>query len=174
MSFVRITEATVRYTGLFGTVLLVAVLCSFGCASTSPVSDSSLPFVLHLDYRSGGDAPLRFALTFFENGRARLDSPRGKTFWATLDEADHGALTALRTSETFSSAVEHLKTSGPSFACCDAREVGIYESPAAQPAALRFNNFDAAPEALLDLVRISNKIGKKYFGRHYSLPMPER
>lgn len=158
---------------ILSVVVLVVALCSFGCASTSPTSDSS-PFVLHLDYRNGGDGPLVFALSFFEDGRARLDSPRGKTRWATLGESDRAALTALRTSEPFSSAVEQLRASGPPFACCDAREVGIYESPASQPAALRFDKLGTMPEALLELVRMSNRLGKKYFGRHYSLPMPER
>jgi hypothetical protein len=88
---------------LLSTLVLVAAFSSWGCASTEPLSDSSLPpFVLHLDYRNGGDAPLAFALSFFEDGRARLDSPRGKTRWATIDEADRTALIALRTSRGFS------------------------------------------------------------------------
>jgi hypothetical protein len=83
-------------------------------------------------------------------------------------------LTALRTSEAFSSAVERLRTSGSPFACCDAREVGIYESPTAQPASLRFDDLGAAREPVLELVRMTNRLGKRYFQWHYSLPMPER
>lgn len=149
---------------------LVVAWSLLACAST-PARPPLESFALHLDYRTGGDAPLSLQLTVFRDGQVRLLSPAWRAYWSQLDDVDLRAFLALRDSAELASALEHLREDGARFACCDVEEVGIFETAASGAAAARAGH--AAPRVVGDLIRWANRVGESYFGRRYLLRIAE-
>lgn len=157
---------------LLGSCILLIGLCCCTHKAGEELDTSEL--ILHLDYRSGGDAPLGFLMSFFEDGRVRFLSPRHKERWSRLSTDETKDLQALLRSADFQQGVEIQAREGPRFACCDAEEVGIFLSAVAEPVSVTFTASSAAPQPLYELIRMVNRIGRANFGRRYSLPLPER
>lgn len=152
------------------------VATALGCVG-APSSDSnfdSSTVLLHLDYRTGGDAPLGLLLTFMDGGRVRYHSPNRRTHWANLSTPDQKRFLELVGSPKFREDIAQMERDAQhSFACCDSHELGIYTSVDAIPVAVRFQEPELVPGSVEALVRLVNRIGHKYFGRRYRLSLPE-
>ena len=131
--------------------------------------------ILHLDYRSGGDVPGGFLITFLSDGAVRLHSPHRKTAWSRLSAEDFSVLTELIQSNAFSSAIDALKAASSSFACCDYNELAIYLNSADEPLVIIFGSELSRLAAVVRFTELVNRIGDTYFRAHYrlSLPSPE-
>lgn len=154
----------------FHALLVIASLLGLSsCAGSSGEEFDQSTLVLHLDYRSGGDAPLGFLMSFFEDGRIRFQSPRWKVLWSELSEVEGRHLQTLLQSPEFRQTVEIQTREGPEFGCCDAHELGIFLGPEAKPATVWFNSSEPLPKQLYELLRYMNKVGEEHFGRRFSL-----
>ncbi len=158
------------------TVSLVAAVLCFGASCSLPQShrDEALAnFIVHLDYRSGGDAPVGFLMTVMADGRVRFLSPDWETYWRSLSEDDMASALAIFRSSELSNLAAHLEEeSGNRFGCCDAKELGVYLSSESEPIGVNFEVESSRPAVVLALVQFVNEIGKKYFRERYSLPLP--
>lgn len=156
------------------TFALVVFALTLGCSTRSTDSDLDLStLVLHIDYRNGGDAPLGFLMSFFEDGRVRFLSPRWKILWSELSTEEHRSLQEMLRSPSFQKSLEFQAERGPRFACCDTKEVGIFLGLHAQPISVAFSSSAETAEPLLELVKFVNRTGSKHFGRRFSIPLPE-
>lgn len=154
-------------------LLIVSQLGLNSCSQAAEQEFDPSSIVLHMDYRSGGDAPLGFLMSFFEDGRVRFLSPRWKVAWSQLSKVESQHLQAALQSPEFLRSVEIQIEEGPQFACCDAHEVGIFLGPEATPASVWFNSSEPPPpKRLYELVQFVNRVGKEHFGRRFSIPMP--
>ena len=153
---------------------VIALLLAMNSCTRSVDADLDLSrLVLHLDYRSGGDAPLGFLMSFFEDGKIRFLSPRWKILWSQLSDVERRYLEHVLLSPNLREIIQRQAEDGPRFACCDAEEVGIFLGAAAMPASVRFGPSPDAPEELIRLVQFVNSVGEAHFGRKFNLPLPE-
>lgn len=129
--------------------------------------------LLHLDYRSGGDAPLSFIMTFLDDGRVRYYSPHRKVHWAHLDREDRRRLEEIVVSPRLRDDLTNTQSPGNSFACCDRREVGVFFGADVSPVVIDFEETFDAPETVRDLVSWVNRMGRQYFGGRYRMELPE-
>lgn len=148
--------------------LLIATLCA--CHSARPTPEWS-QLILHIDYRSGGDAPWGQLLTFFPSRRVRLHSPEWKERWTVLSEEEWLAFTTAL-NEARPLLVE-LDEDGYPFACCDYEEIGLYLSHDSHAIGLRVDPPEHLPSRVHGLLVVINGLGRRHFGRHFSsLPTP--
>lgn len=159
-------------TVFYAVLVVLSMLGGTSCTGPSDQEFDLSGLVLHVEYRSGGDAPLGFLMSFFDDGRIRFLSPRRKVLWSRLTEVENHHLQALRRSPEFQRSIEFQVDEGPTFGCCDAHEVGIFLGPKARPATIWFNSSKSAPTPLYDVLRFINKIGDAHFGRRFSLRLP--
>lgn len=153
-------------------VTMAALLLSCGTASSK--TEQSLDpdgAILHLDYRTGGDAPLGFYLTVWKDGRLRDLSPRGRERWAKLDAVEQERVETLLQGSALASAFESIPVETRPFACCDFHEVGVYVDAERPPIALPFGD-DPLPPEILAFLAFINELGREHFGRNYSMPLP--
>lgn len=161
---------------LFGFFLMPLIAAtSLACAGAEPKEPELDPskVILHLDYRSGGDAPVSFLLTFFDDRSVRYYTPRRKILWERLDAETWTELKWLIGSSEFHGALEQLRASSRPFACCDQQEVGIFLGAAATPVALDFDQERSAPEPIEALIVLVNTIARECFGHRYGDGLPE-
>lgn len=159
-------------TAFYAMLVVVSLLGATSCTGPSDQEFDLSSVVLHVEYRSGGDAPLSFLMSFFDDGQIRFLSPRGKVLWSQLTEVESRHLQALRRSPEFKKSVESQVDEGPAFGCCDAHEVGVFLGPTARPATVWFNSSKSAPTPLYDVLRFINEVGEAHFGRRFSLRLP--
>ena len=151
--------------------LLAAV--SLACASMPArheqpdLSDA----LLHIEYRSGGDAPVGFLLTVLDNGRVRYYSPRWRTYWAKLSDGELAELRTLIRSPDFLAGVETINTLRQ-FACCDSEEIGLSLGPEPHLIPIALDRPEIIPEPILDLLTFLNLTAKSHFGRRWTMPFP--
>lgn len=175
--------ATVRSINMFpggfprlfaGVLLVIAIACA--SARTSDQQFDASDVLLHVDYRSGGDTPIGFLLTFLADGQVWYLSPSWKTHWGKLNDRELSALRSLMGSREFWAGVEIMRSTGPAFACCDAEEIGIFLGSESPPFAVVFDELDRVPQPVLQLLSFLNRAGEHHFGRRYrryALPIPE-
>lgn len=146
---------------------LIGLMLSFLSCSKQPLNlDIEAPWIAHLEYRSGGEAPLGFVVTVFEDGRLRFFSPRHKVRWSQLSETEKGALAGALQAPSLSAELQELRRKGPRFGCCDLEEIGIWLTPAEQANAVALTS-GPRPAGVLALVELIVEIGTRHFGRHF-------
>lgn len=128
---------------------------------------------LHVEYRSGGEAPLGFLWTYFEDGTVRYYSPRGKVRWAELSATDAAELESLLESTELRAELARLRRAYPAFGCCDYEEVGIALGVDQQMTGYALEaTADENFHVIARLLELVDELGRRYFGRHYGLRLP--
>lgn len=143
-------------------LLLVASLG--GCFSASqPPAWSEL--MLHLDYRSGGEAGYGQLLTFFPDRHVRLYSTNWKERWSVLSPEEWALLeVALSDART---DLTKLNEEGYPFACCDNEEIGVYLSIDSEAMGLRIDPPEDTPPTVRELLMVINDLGQAHFSKRY-------
>ena len=155
-----------------GTLLLA--LLWIGCVALQAGEQVIDPgeVVLHVDYRSGGDSPIGFLMTFLRDGRVRYYSPSRRAHWTELQPEDFSRLMELIVSPQFNGDLDLLRGASEAFACCDSHEVGIFVGATATPVAVTFDEQPITPCSVQMLMILINRYGDQYFGRHYRIELP--
>ncbi len=169
--------AMFRLKGRFALLLVTgaAVVAWLGCVSPRTASAPDQPAVLlHIDYRSGGDSPIGFLMTFREDRTVRLLSPRGTVRVKRMSSADATELRALLQSTEVVAWLDSMRTTGNEFACCDAREAGIYLGEVAPPIAVRLDEPAKLDGGGVRLFEYLNRVRRHYFGGSYRVSLPVR
>lgn len=147
---------------------LVAIVVGTACVGLRPDQTTSKPLELHVEFRSGGDAPLGFQLSVFKDATARYLATTGRSSWVRQDAEDSEALQDLATSSEFGLALDTLRARSRPFGCCDFRELGIYTKPTEEAAPAVLEPTSELPGTVQELITTINRIGAKYFRRVYS------
>lgn len=161
-----------RLVALYLIVGMTSLLGGYSCTGSNDQHIDPSSLVLHIEYRSGGDAPLGFIMSFFEDGRIRFLSPRWKVLWSDLSAVEMHHLQDLLGSPEFQRRFELQVKEGPVFGCCDAQEVGIFLGPEARPATVWFDSSKLAPKPLREILEFVDTVGEAHFGRRFSLRLP--
>lgn len=171
--FSKVTP-TVRLRSQFALLLLTAA-AGLACILPRAASEPAEPAILlHIDFRSGGDAPIGFLMTFREDRSVRLLSPRGAVRMNKISSTDAAELQALLQSREVVAWLGSVKATGDEFACCDAKEVGIYLGDAAEPIGVRLDEPGGPAAGEIRLFEYLNRVGRHYFGSRYTISLPLR
>lgn len=163
----------VRLRSEFALLLVMAATGWLACTSPRGAPAPDEPAVLlHLDYRSGGDAPIGFLMTFREDRSVRLLSPRGTVRIKKISAADAAELQVLLQSREVVAWLGSVKATGDKFACCDAKEVGIYLGEGTAAIGVRLDEPGGPTAGEVRLFKYLNRVGRHYFGGRYSISLP--
>lgn len=161
--------------GVAGQILCllgVALLCAFSCTYARSTREYPSRPLVHLEYRSGGDAPLGFILTFYDDRRLRFVAPDGKIHQARLPKEEFAELQSVIASDAFGNELRELRQHGQRFGCCDAREIGVYVGSVDEPVAVVLESGYGRGAAMTRLIQLVNGVGHRNFLAWYSVPIP--
>lgn len=143
------------------------------CSGAPRIGSVVHNFILHLEYRGGGDAPVGFLLTVLENDRVRLYSPHWKEYWSRLSSSEATALRGMLASPELRAALALAQAESPEFGCCDLQEVGVWLSSGSQPVSIPLESGEV-PAAVGRLFEFVNSVASRHFGSRFAVPMPNR
>lgn len=148
----------------------LALFLAVGCLHTPIEETINKPVVLHLEYRTGGDGPLVVLVSWFQDGSVRFRADSGRVYWSKLTDPDLRSLETIVDSVGFLASLAKLRQKGVS--CCDLEEVAIYRRTTSDGVHVVFEDSTKAPAPVASLIAFVNRLGTKYFGRHYARPIP--
>jgi hypothetical protein len=115
------------------------------------------------------EAPVGFSMTFLRDGRIRYQDIYGKIRWMRMDKADLAELKTLLGSPQFQQELSLL----PSNFYAE-EVVQIFGGAVSSARFIIVKELDSAPQAAKQIVAFMNRMGAKYFRRHYCPVDPAR
>lgn len=123
-----------------------------------------------MEYRSGGDAPTAFQLDALDDGSVRYRTPGQKERAARLSEQEFQTLAAILSSPDLQHELGAAAKGGYRFGCCDSRELALSLEGKGAPIGIELEGQGIA-DSLAKLIDFLNRVGRKYFGRNYKVPI---